>query len=319
MNENIPMVIAITLNFNQNEYTINCIKSLFESDYEHFRILLVDNGSTLFNFNSLLKQLHYLNDERLIVKRVEKNMGYVGGINYGIDVSTNLLPCYYLIMNNDTIIDKYSISALVTTCMRYENRAIVTGKVYWYDKPQVLQNTGVIFSALNKNTKPIGLNEIDHGQFNTVQERDMIDDIYWLFPISLVELIGKYCDDYWFNYEQADFAMRAKNQGFKLVFTPKAKIWHKAGLSMGGRINNPIKTYYSTQSCLIYYYKNFNTLIFTYEYLKVLRKIVKSIIFFLFLKADIKEVYAIISGILYFHKWRNKPEKNDGKIPSLLL
>ena len=35
------------------------------------------------------------------------------------------------------------------------------------------------------------------------------------------------------NYEQADLALRVKDKGYKLIYTPNAKIWHKGSLYTG--------------------------------------------------------------------------------------
>ena len=43
-------VAVITLNYNQIEYTVDCVKSLLKSDYPNFEIILVDNGSSEENF-----------------------------------------------------------------------------------------------------------------------------------------------------------------------------------------------------------------------------------------------------------------------------
>ena len=43
-------VVVITLNYNQNDYTIKCINSLLNSNYNNFNILLIDNGSTEENY-----------------------------------------------------------------------------------------------------------------------------------------------------------------------------------------------------------------------------------------------------------------------------
>ena len=41
-----PLVYVIVLAWNGREHTIECIKSLLQSDYPNYRILLVDNASS---------------------------------------------------------------------------------------------------------------------------------------------------------------------------------------------------------------------------------------------------------------------------------
>jgi len=311
-------VIVITLNYNQNKYTIDCIQSILNSEYSNINILIIDNGSTLNNYHELLLEIDKINDSRIILKRINENIGYVGGINYGLKEGLKLIPNYFLIMNNDTVIHKESISELVSVCQKYSNYAIVSGKVYWYDNPNLIQNAGIKFSKFNKNPKPIGLNMYDPIQNDKIAYRDMLDDIYWLFPVALIDKIGFYSDDFWFNYEQADFAMKAKKAGYKLIYTPFAKLWHKSGVSIGGRINNPIKTYYNTQSLLIYMYKNFNIFLFLFTYIKIWVRLAKYCFLIPLGKFSIKQIYATLGGIIYFHKWVVIRNKNSGKIPAII-
>ena len=104
----------------------------------------------------------------------------------------------------------------------------------------------------------------------------MLDDVFWVFPISLYQKIGGYSTFFWFNGEQVDFALRAQKQGYNLIYTPDAKIWHKGSVSIGGRIRNPKLAYWHIQSILILGYlhlKKFNFLIF---FIRILKSIVST-------------------------------------------
>src|ERR1035437_422577 len=177
-------VIVLTLNYNQNDYTIKCINSLINSSYNYYNVLLIDNGSTEENYLQLQRELN--KDSRIILKRLMQNCGYVGGINYGLEEGIKLDPDYFLIMNNDTSIDKNAISELVRTSKEYENKAIVSGKAYNYDEPNKLQLVG--FKIVNNKLliyEKIGIDEIDHGQYDKILEMDNLDDIFWLIPARL--------------------------------------------------------------------------------------------------------------------------------------
>ena len=64
-------VVVIMLNYNQNDYTLKCVDSVLESEYENFEILLIDNGSSKENFIDLKEKLPIHN--KLILKRLEEN------------------------------------------------------------------------------------------------------------------------------------------------------------------------------------------------------------------------------------------------------
>jgi GT2 family glycosyltransferase len=313
------MVSVITINYNQSDYTIKCVESLLKSEYDKFRILLIDNGSTLENYKELKEKLP--SDSKLKLLRLENNRGYVGGINYGLTEGKKLQTDYFLILNNDTIIEQNSISNLVDCCIKYNNKAIVTGKVYHYDEPNKLQDVG--YSYMNRKTLRfyrIGLNEFDEGQYDLMSERDMLDDVFWLFSMKLYQKIGGYSSFFWFNEEQADFALRAKKEGFKLIYTPMAKLWHKGSVSIGGRNRNPKLAYWHIQSSLILRYIHLGKINFLLYLIGTLKSILltslKSIYYRL--KGDkswLLYAYAKRKGFMYFLNWTFIKNKNIGKNP----
>ena len=76
------MISIITINYNLSSETIPCINSLLASEYQDFKILLIDNGSEQKDFQILLDT--YSHNPIVQVLRIEKNCGYVGGVNYGL-------------------------------------------------------------------------------------------------------------------------------------------------------------------------------------------------------------------------------------------
>lgn len=313
------MVAIITLNYNQNDYTLKCVESILETVYDEFKLFLIDNGSTEYNYHILKSELP--NNSLIELYRIEKNRGYVGGINYGLKKANLINPDYFLIMNNDTILDKYALSEMVKTNQEFNNKAIVSGKVYNYDKPNILQDIGLSFSNEKiMKFSPIGYNEKDIGQYDQVVERDLLDDVFWLFPSNLYSLIGGYSTYFWFNAEQADFALRAKKNGFKLIYTPKAKLWHKGSISIGGRDENPKLAYWHVQSTLIFRFLHLSKIEFFNQYLKMNLSVLLS--YFSVLKSKFNKKSqnfdypnAKFMGLWYFNKWLFLRNKNNGKNP----
>ena len=225
-------VVVVTLNYNQNEYTLDCINSLLKSDYPNFEIALVDNGSTTESFISLQESLP--KDNRLKIYRLPKNLGYVGGINYGMESADKLYADYQLIMNNDTLIDADTIKELVITSEKYKGKAIVSGKVYNYDEKDTLQYIGQHFdpdNMLNQVSYIKNLREKDIGQYDREIEMGMLDDIFWMLSKEIFKKVGFYSDYFFLYGEQNDYGFRALNKGYKFIYTHKAKIWHKGGIT----------------------------------------------------------------------------------------
>ena len=197
----------------------------------------------------------------------------------------------------------------------------MTGKVYHYDDPNRLQFIGSRYTNKKQLVrKSLGVDELDSGQYDKVEERDMIDDIFWLFSAKLYNKIGGYSTYFWFNSEQADFALRAKKENYKLIFTPKAKLWHKGSVSVGGRDANPRLAYWTIQSKLILKYLHLNRINFIRFYfntlISILRTFLKSIYYKIFKKEDLfRYALAKYKGLIYFNKWLIKKNENTGYNP----
>jgi len=103
-----PKVSVIILNWNQPEFTVNCVKSVLKQSYQDFEILLVDNGS---EDNSLeIFKREFGKNEKIRILETGKNLGYAGGNNFGVEHAKGE---YIVILNNDTIAEEKWLEELV--------------------------------------------------------------------------------------------------------------------------------------------------------------------------------------------------------------
>jgi GT2 family glycosyltransferase len=315
MKEN-NLVVIITLNYNQSKMTLECVDSILKSSYKNYSLIVVDNGSTEKEYGFLVKNL----DSKVKVERIKENCGYVRGVNLGLDIGSKLSPDYFLIMNNDTIIDKDAIKYLVDAGIKNNQNAIVSGKVYHYDKPDVLQYVGGVYK--NKKYLKINnlhVNEKDVGQCDLEAKRDMLDDIFWLLPQKVFRDVGSYSDKYFLYAEQADYALKAVKKGYKLIYTPKAKIWHKGSITTGGGDEfSPPVNFWRKKSSVIYLYRNSKKRYFYINLLSTLSGlIIKNILIFLHLRKinNKRSEYAALIGYLYGIKWVFNKTPDSGYNP----
>lgn len=309
-------VLIITINYNQSQMTVDCVNSILKSDYENYKLIVVDNGSNKVQYEYLNEKI---SDNKIVVERIENNCGYVGGVNHGLSVSKGYGADYYLIMNNDTIIDKNAIKELVKCGNDFQEEAIISGKVYHFDRPNILQYVGEKFIDKKRlRTKAIHKDEKDIGQCDEVVERDMLDDIFWLLPNKIYQKVGKYSDNYFLYAEQADYALNVVRNGFKLVYTPKAKIWHKGSLTTGsGNRFSPPVNFWRKKSTVIYLYRNTTKKYFWPLIIKNISKLsLKSFLSFLRLRnKDRKSEYAAWLGTVYGLKWVFSKKPDNGYNP----
>jgi GT2 family glycosyltransferase len=221
-NELFPKVFAITLNWNGKDDTIECVASLQGLNYPNYEIVVVDNGSTDGSVPVLRAQY-----PDITIIENGKNLGYAEGFNAGMRYALQQGADYFLIVNNDTVIDPDALGELVGVAEEDPRVGFVSGKVYFYDEPNRLQTAGRLSHPVFIAGALLGYEELDQGQYDEVRECDFIDDVFLLVRRAVFEQVGGYDPTFFLMYEETDWCARVRRSRFKIMYTPDAKIWHK--------------------------------------------------------------------------------------------
>ena len=241
----LPHVWVITLNWNGLKWLDDCLTSILALDYGNFEVVMVDNGSEDGSVPHVRERFPTVH-----VVETGSNLGYARGFNAGLAYAAARGAAYFLIMNNDTVIDPGALSALVETAQSQERAGFVTGKIYYHDHPDVLQTVGKRYDRIVWNGRHIGGGERDEGQYEQVAERVFVDDVMTLVNRRLYDELGGYDPQFFLQSEEFDWQARAKRAGWKFYYTPEAKLWHRVSMSMGGA-GSPIGRYFDTRSRMV--------------------------------------------------------------------
>lgn len=243
-----PKVCVVTLNWNRKEDTIECIESIQKMDYPNYEIVIVDNGSTDGSTDAFRERF-----SEITVIENERNLGYSLGFNKGIEYALSRNIPYILILNNDTIVDRRLLTECVKLAECDPKIGFVSGKVYSYHETNRLQTVGKTGSI--ERLIHVGAGEVDRGQYDTIREYEFLDDVFLLARKEVFEKVGMYDPNFFLYYEETDLCARVRKAGFKLMYTPHAKLWHKGSLSTGGGVN-PINTYYLARNKILFLKRN---------------------------------------------------------------
>lgn len=246
----LPKVAIIILNWNGKNDTIECLESLEHITYPNYEILLVDNGSTDGSVNCFKERYPGID---LIIN--EKNLGYAEGNNVGIRRAMEKAADYILLQNNDTIVDPEFLSELIRVAKSDLEIGFAGPMVYYYNyngRKDVINFAGGKLNMWKGITKHIGLNEIDTGQYNEIKEVDYIEGSCLLLRKEMLIKIGLLDPVYFAYWEDNDWCRRGFAAGYRSVFVPKAKIWHKTSASNIGTT----KLYYLTRNRIWFIRKN---------------------------------------------------------------
>jgi GT2 family glycosyltransferase len=237
-------VHIILLNWNNEEDTLECIESLEKINYDNYKIIIVDNGSKIESVLKIEKKY----PEMKIIKNKE-NLGFAGGNNIGIKYAIENGADYVLLLNNDTTVEKDFLEKLVEAGELNKKSGLLGLKINYYSEQNRIWFAGGKVNWIKNKGTHIGLDEFDNSQFKKTKEVDYLTGCCLLIKREVVEKIGVLEEDYFLYYEDTDFCLRAKNAGYKIIYIPKAKIYHKVSRSTKPGSSSYI--YYHTRNGLV--------------------------------------------------------------------
>ncbi len=223
MQNGYPKVVIVILNWNGLVDTLECLRSIKKITYPNFKIVVVDNGSKDKEAEVIRKTFGHLVD----VIREEENIGFAAGCNVGICWGLRLGARYILLLNNDTIVDPNFLTELINISESDPRIGIVGPKVRFYERPELIYSAGGKVNLWTGSTPNIGFNEHDDGRFDNIDNVDYIIGCAFLIKREAIETVGLLHEKYFAYYEEAEWCLKTRKAGFKVVYVPKSKIWHK--------------------------------------------------------------------------------------------
>ncbi len=238
----LPKVFIIILNWNNWSDTLECLESLKNNDYPNEQVVIIDNGS---------KKKPQAPDSEIKIIYNKENLGFAGGNNVGIKYALEKRADYILLLNNDTLVKQDFLTKLVEAGESNKDFGLLGPKIYFAGQKEKIWFAGGQVNWLYNKGIMKGYNEIDKGQYDlpAIQETEYITGCCLLIKRATIEKIGLMPEDYFLYYEDTDWSLAAQGVGFKCVFVPRAKIWHKG--SKSSIEGSPSYIYYHIRNGLI--------------------------------------------------------------------
>lgn len=251
LEEPFPKVYAITLNWNGKDDTLELLDSLRRLDYPNHQVLVVDNGSE----DDSVEAIGRMFPDVTVIEN-GRNLGYADGFNVGLEYAYRRGADYFLVLNNDTMIDSSAMMELVKVAEMDDDVGFVSGKVYLYDEPDTLQTVGRRYDPMILAGRHVGDGEVDVGQYDEVRDYEFMDDVYLLVRRKVYEELGGYDPNFFLYYEETDWCARVRRAGYRIVYAPGAKIWHKGNIGGPSTSRSPERHYFMTRNRVIFLARN---------------------------------------------------------------
>lgn len=221
----VPKVTAIVLNWCGHDDTAACLRSLLASDYPALRILLVDNGSPDGSGASLHAEF-----PDIPFLQTGRNLGYTGGNNQGIRLALEEGADYVLVLNNDTVVEPGCVSALVEAATAGGAVGAVGAKILFHDAPDRIWFAGGDLRRERGMAYHRREGELDRPAEETPEDVSFLTGCCLLLPARVVREVGAFEEGFFAYIEDVDLSLRLLERGFRLVYQPQARMYHRVPL-----------------------------------------------------------------------------------------
>lgn len=213
-----PFISIVVLNYNGLQFCKDCFDSIRELTYPYYEVIMIDNLST---DDSVTYVRTHFPEVRII--ELDQNNGFAKGNNIGVHAARGK---YLFFLNQDTVLEKDCLHELVQAIESDPNIGICGAKMMFWNEKQVINSTGLIINKICFCWDR-GSFECDLGQYDEDTEVVSVSGGAMLIRKDLFDKLGGFDAEYFMYYEDLDLGLRTWLTGYRVIFVPKAVIYHK--------------------------------------------------------------------------------------------
>lgn len=223
-----PKVSIIILTYNSREDIDTLLKSIESQTFKDYEIIVVDNAS---NDDTIKFIKENYSGIKIIVN--PENYWFAKGNNIGIRQAHGE---YILICNDDIKLDDNCLELLMGDLAKDEKIGAITGKILRLteNNDYSIVDCAGLSRTIYRKFANIGENQRDSGQFENYHQIFGVSGAFFLIRKQVLESIkyqNQYFDEDFIAYkEDIDLSYRLKHRGWKIMYEPKAIIWHKRSM-----------------------------------------------------------------------------------------
>jgi hypothetical protein len=240
-------LVAITVNWNRADDTIDCLNSLEVSGVDPSRIIVVDNGSSDGSPEKVRERM-----PSVIVMEMDENLGYIKGVNRGISRALELGARNILLINNDATVSGDAVGGLMEAFENHGSAGILGPKILYHDMDRIWFAGGRFDRRWGFSTHPHmdGPDDLDDRE----ERVDFVTGCIMLVRSEVFEDIGLFDEDLWMYAEDLDFCLEAGAVGWESWYIPSSVGYHKVSASSGVKGSNtmtPMRSYYYARNMMV--------------------------------------------------------------------
>lgn len=237
-------ISVIIVNWNTKDLLLNCLNSVFETvEGISFEIWLVDNGSIDGSVEAVIRAYPDVN----VIKNKE-NLGFAAANNRAFK---KMKGRYALLLNTDATLTEGAVRELYSFMETNQEAGLACGQLLNQDgsRQNSIANFPSLLSLISNETflRIMFPNKFPskREEYNSPIEIDSCIGACMIARKKAIDQVGLFDEQYFFFFEETDWAYSMKQSGWRVYFVPKARIFHAQGRSVGNSANSRIMFYRS--------------------------------------------------------------------------
>lgn len=250
------LIPVIILNWNGEQDTIECLRSVTASRTSGFLPIVVDNGSSADNLERLKRECGFLfstvlclhksdlgsfdqgraveifsdpAQEMVVLIENGANLGFAKGNNVGVKFAELIGSDWVMLLNNDTVVSAGAFHQLRDFVAAHPSFVAVTPQIRYYEPNTRIQNCGgdlTYFGSRKYRFAGRAASSLPKIQFSQIS---FITGCALLFNHRVT---GRLTESFFFGEEDYEFSLRLRNRGLAMACVHSAVIHHKVGTSI---------------------------------------------------------------------------------------
>jgi len=205
-----PKISIIIITRNRKDELKICIESILDQVFSDFELIIIDNNSS-DGTKDMVKNIYREVKVPLIYKKLNRNLGVPGARNIGFKLSNSMFA--YFIDDDAYIKDKNFLENLFSFIEKHSDIGIVQTK---------------IFNIVTNNYQLCNFRFKSHNNNYYYEEVLYFIGCSHIIRCSLFNNEENlYPSNLFYGHEELFMSLRVKDKGFKIVYYPEVKVYHK--------------------------------------------------------------------------------------------
>lgn len=263
-------IFAVIVTYNRKELLIECVEAILKQTMVPEKIVIIDNNSNDGTFEKL-KEKKLIENEKILYKKLEKNIGGAGGFHEGIKYSLDYNPDWIWVMDDDTIPVEDCLEQLIyaheTTVENNEKVSFYASSIYG------MENESMNVPDIDMCKTDSGYADWYRKLSNGLIKIEAATFVSILINSEAIQKCGLPCKDFFIWGDDTEYTTRIKRNFGPAYMVGKSIAIHKRKNAKALSIYNED----NKNRLKMHYYKTRNNLIVTNAY-KSKKAVIKTII-----------------------------------------